>query len=445
MGNNKLRRRDQANLKPSSKTTTTSTDKHDPSLRPQRISTAADRTFFNTYIKPIYLFAMREYQLFCGMAFAAVATLYTVIHRLYTPRTRTQWHYKTLFASKKSKGKTSRGNKGKSQPKTTAPRKTNAVKPARLPPPQPLATPTPPPGTFLPSESVASVETLKDVAPLKASSPPSPSTRANTGNDPNTLVVHEEVSSAEALPDNLGTASPRNVNRPTTTTLSEAKQLFQLVEEVKSEETVSYQLLSNDPPIPQLTPPLQARIRPGLDRLRQCLETDLRIDAGISRTPALLAIVWNIHFAMAPEYSLPLQNTGAQRFLNSREVATVFLNRYGSVLWPEESQPAPHLIDRSLQFARDGTVDPSRYWEWPALGHPHPKKGSLTDLQVSKLGISVTKFVGLVYDLPIRWRAGVDWDVIALVLDDSEVRGETLGGRFEELPGGLKRQVLRVD
>lgn len=148
---------------------------------------------------------------------------------------------------------------------------------------------------------------------------------------------------------------------------------------------------------------------------------------------------------MTPEYSLPLQNTGAQRFLNSREVATVFLNRYGAVLWPDESQPAPHLIDRSLQFARDGTVDPSRYWEWQALGHPHPKKGSLTDLQVSKLGIRVTKFVGLVYDLPIRRRAGVDWDVIALVLDDSEVRGETLGGRFEELPGGLKRQVLRVD
>jgi hypothetical protein len=95
-------------------------------------------------------------------------------------------------------------------------------------------------------------------------------------------------------------------------------------------------------------------------------------------------------------------------FLNSREVATVFLNRYGPVLWPDESQPAPHLIDSSLQFTRDRSVDPSRYWEWMLLGQKFPKKGGLTDLQVSKLGIKMTKFVSLVYDLSVRKSVGVD-------------------------------------
>jgi hypothetical protein len=57
----------------------------------------------------------------------------------------------------------------------------------------------------------------------------------------------------------------------------------------------------------------------------------------------------------------------------------------------------------------------------------------------------MTKFVGLVYDLPIKRCVGVDWDVIALVLDDMGVKEETLGGRFEHLPDGLKKQVLKVD
>ena len=175
------------------------------------------------------------------------------------------------------------------------------------------------------------------------------------------------------------------------------------------------------------------------------MKADLRIDPGNLRAPALLALIWGIHFAMAPEFPLPLQNTNATRFLNSREVATVFLDRYGSMLWPDESEPAPHLIDRSLQFERDGTVEPSRYWEWMKMGESHPKKGSLQDLQISKLGIHMTKFVGLVYDLPIKRRAGVDWTAVALVLDDSEIREETLGGRFEGLQGELKRQILRVD
>jgi hypothetical protein len=246
--NNRPRRQDQACLLPSS-TTTAKADKHISPPIPQRISTTAtaNLTFFDGYIKPTHEFAMQQYQLFCGMAFAAVATLYAVIHRLYTPRTRTQWRYKTLFASKKSKGKTSKGKKGKSQPKTTAPRKAKAVKSANPPLPQPLDTQTPPPGSFPPSESVASVKTLKDVAPLKASSPPSSPTRANTSKDPTTLIVHEEFSPVEALPDTLVTVSPRNVNRPSTTTLLEAKQLFQLVEEVKSEETVITKPLRTTP------------------------------------------------------------------------------------------------------------------------------------------------------------------------------------------------------
>lgn len=148
---------------------------------------------------------------------------------------------------------------------------------------------------------------------------------------------------------------------------------------------------------------------------------------------------------MAPEYSLPLRGSDASRLLNSREIASVVLNRYGAILWPDQSEPAPHLIDRSLQWARDSTIDPSRYYKWTALGHSHPKKGSLTDLQISKLGIRMTKFVGLVYDLPTKMSMGVDWKAVELVLDDMDIREETLGGRFEDLPGELRRQILRVD
>jgi len=54
------------------------------------------------------------------------------------------------------------------------------------------------------------------------------------------------------------------------------------------------------------------------------------------------------------------------------------------------------------------------------------------------------RFVELVYDLPIRKSADVDWNAVALVLDERDVREGTLGGRFEELPGELRRQILRV-
>lgn len=392
---------------------------------------------------------MQEYQLFSGMAIAAITTLYAVIRRLYTPRTQPQWRWKSLSPFKKSKGK-----KGKNKGKAAASRKAKVVKPANPPPPQPLALQAPPPGTFPPSESVASLKsTNEDVVlasptrlpavPMPLSShPPFPAPRDDPVNEPVKPTVRQKASSTAALAE----VYSRIVNKPSVKTLWETKLLFDLLEKDWSDEAVSHQLFSTQIPTSQLTHPFfQAPTRAGLDRLRKCMQADLRINPGRVRTSSLLAIIWDIHFAMAPEYPLPLQNTGAQRFLNSREVATVFLSRYGSILWPDESEPAPHLIDRTLQFARDGTVDPSRHWEWMNLGHPHPKKGSLTDLQISKLGIKMTKFVGLVYDLPIRRRAGVDWDVIALVLDDMNVREETLGGRFEYLPDELKRQVLKVD
>jgi hypothetical protein len=391
---------------------------------------------------------MQEYQLFLGMTIAAMATLYAVIHRLYTPRTQSRWRYKSLFTSKKSKGK-----KGKKQAKAAAPRKTKAaVKAANPLPPQTRATQTPPPGAFPPSESVTPTKedvvlaspTQLPATPMPLSShPPFPAPRNDPLNEPVKLIVRGKSSSASALAE----VYSRIVNKSSVTTLAETKLLFDFLEKDRSDKAVSSPTLLS--PNPNLTTNTfsssQAPLRAGLDALRKCLQADLRIDPARTRTPALLAIIWDIHFAMAPEFPLPLQNTGAQRFSNSREVATVFLHRYGSVLWPDESQPAPHLIDRTLQFARDGSVDPSRYWEWHNLGHPHPKKGSLTDLQISKLGIRMTKFVGLVYDLPIKRCVGVDWDVIALVLDDVLVREETLGARFEHLPDDLKRQVLKVD
>lgn len=52
---------------------------------------------------------------------------------------------------------------------------------------------------------------------------------------------------------------------------------------------------------------------------------------------------------------------------------------------------------------------------------------------------------GLVYDLPIKKRASVDWSTVALALDDLDVGAENLGSRLEELPLETKRQILRLD
>ena len=407
---------------------------------------------------------MQEYQLLCGIAIAVWATLFAVLRQIYIPTTITP----------RSKVRTVKGKKGKAQrkPVALASQKSEPFDSAGPLPLQPPVLQAPLSARFSAApESAASGQTLKDVAPPDTSvastnedlilasstptpavqtplpsSPPPPASSANMGIKQVQPALPDETASAQTPQSTPGILPPgidASVKRPSLIPLSETMMLFKLVEEGKSEEAASTNTyLPNINPKPNTS--FQALVALGLKALRKCMETDLRIDAGHLRTPALLNLVWNIHFAMAPEFDLPLQNTDAKRFLNSREVATVFLLRHGPTLWPEESQPAPHLIDRSLQFARDSSVDPSRYWEWMALGHPHPKKGSLTDLQISKLGIRMTKFIGLVYDLPVKRSGGVDWSVVALVLDDLEVGEETLGERGEMLPKELRRRVLSV-
>ena len=395
---------------------------------------------------------MNVYQLLCGMTAFISAILYATFCKIYTPTTEPGNRYKIR------KGKKGKPRRGAVAP---APQK---IKPANpLPPQSPSSHISPPASASGSNSGTSSEHTIKDsgrldasvtlapanrtsVAQMPLSSPsPSPASRDDTASGPAGPGVDHEA--AKAYMAILSMSSPRKVSMTSAIPLSEARTLFELVEQDKSEESVGIPTVPNQTQtqVSQLTPPSQTLLKMGLRRLRNCLERDLRIDPGVLRTAALLTIIWNIHFAMAPEYSLPLKNTGANRFINSREIAAVFLNRYGTILWPDESEPAPHLIDRSLKFSRYSTVDPARYYEWMALGHAHPKKGSLTDLQVSKLGIRMTKFVGFVYDLPIKKSAGVDWSAVSLVLDDEGVREETLGGRFEDLPGELRRQVLRMD
>jgi hypothetical protein len=382
---------------------------------------------------------MNTYQLLFGMTIFVYGTLYEVIHRIWLPAAEPDLYTYTT-RSQRRQNKMTKGRKGKSQPKVAAPRK---IEPVKSLPPAP--------------KSVASVaSTNEDAVPASPTGipavqmplrSPSPTPASEDDNDikPADSISNHEAASGEGLRTILGIASPKTVNICPAIPLSDAVLLFRVAYQDKSEEGVSTNNSPIQTPTSQLTFLFQILLCAGLKRLRRCMEADLRIAAGNRRTPALLAMIWNIHFAMAPEYPLPLRNVNTTRFLNSREVASVFLNRYGAILWPDESQPAPHLIDRSLIHARDSTVDPSRYWEWTRLGESHPKKGSLTDLQISELGVRMTKFVGLVYDLPIKRRAGTDWTAVALVLDDAEVREETLGGSFEELPGELKRQVLTLD
>jgi hypothetical protein len=396
---------------------------------------------------------MNTYQLLFGMAIFVYGTLYEVIHRIWIPTAEPDLYTHTTKSQRRHKK--TKGKRGKPQHKVAAPRKIGPVKPS----PQTLAPqeprPTSPPSPL--PKSVASVASTNEdfvlASPTRVpavqmplpSPSQAPASEDDTAIKPVDSVSNHEAASGESLRTRLGITSPRTVNISPAIPLSDTVLLFRVAYQDKSEEGVSTNNSPIQTPTSQLTFLFQILLCAGLKRLRRCMEADLRIAAGNRRTPALLAMIWNIHFAMAPEYPLPLRNVNTTRFLNSREVASVFLNRYGAILWPDESQPAPHLIDRSLIHARDSTVDPSRYWEWTRLGESHPKKGSLTDLQISELGVRMTKFVGLVYDLPIKRRAGTDWTAVALVLDDAEVREETLGGRFEELPGELKRQVLRLD
>jgi hypothetical protein len=256
MGNNKVRRRDQANLKPSS-TAITKADKHDPALGPTRISTTAHRTLFGTYIKPpiaiAIAIAMNTYQLLFGMTIFVYGTLYEVIHRiwmptieshLYTPTTKSQRRHKTPTTNKKSKGK-----KGKPQHKVAAQRKIEPVRSADPPPPPQaphLASPPSPP-----PKSVASVtSTNEDDAPESPAkvpatqmSPPCPSPTPASEDDtvikPVDSVSNHEAASGEALRTILGIASPKTVNIPPAIPLSDTVLLFQVAEQEKSEEGVS--------------------------------------------------------------------------------------------------------------------------------------------------------------------------------------------------------------
>lgn len=366
MGKNKVRRQVQSKMSLTSKTTIT--DKHIPPSPPTPRRISANRTFFDAYIQSAIAIAMQEYQLLCGIAIAVWATLFAVLRQIYIPTTITP----------RSKVKTVKGKKGKAQRKPVAPAPQNSEpvdSASPLPPQPPVLQALPSALSSAASESAASVQTLKDVAPPDTSvastnedvvlassvqspavqtplpsSPPPPSSTANTGVRQVQPALPDETASAQAPQSILGILSPGidpNVKRPSLIPLSETRMLFKLVEEGKSEEVVST-TTSHPNTNPKPNTSSQALIAPGLEALRKCMETDLRIDAGLSRTPALLNLVWNIHFAMAPEHDLPLQTTNAKRFLNSREVATVFLHRHGSALWPDESQPAPHLIDRSL-------------------------------------------------------------------------------------------------
>lgn len=174
------------------------------------------------------------------------------------------------------------------------------------------------------------------------------------------------------------------------------------------------------------------------------METHLHIARGTSRLPALLQLIYDIHFAVTPDRTLPLANPPTSHYVSARELALVFLARYGTILWPpsESDDPAPHLLDRTLQYPRDASILPARYGEWTRLGMGPPLRGSAPDVAMSRLGMAVMGFVELVYKLPLEIDMGADWTAVALVLDDAGVGEENLGGRVWALPEGLRGQSL---
>lgn len=151
------------------------------------------------------------------------------------------------------------------------------------------------------------------------------------------------------------------------------------------------------------------------------MSTNLHISPGTSRLAAFLSLIYGLHFAIAPERSLPLSNPEQNRYISSREIACVFLNRYGSIVWPTEPEPAPHLTDRMLQFPRDATINEERHEEWRALLLKPPARGSAGDLAMSLLGERMTAFVRMVYKLPLEVFDDPDWDAAAFVLDDTRI------------------------
>jgi hypothetical protein len=259
MGNNKVRRRDLVTSKPSS-----TTDKHDPRPRPQRISipATANRTLFDTYIQPpiaiAIAMAINIFQLLFGLAIFVYGTLYAVIHKTWTPTVEPYLY--TSTDKTRTKNKKTKGKKGKSKPKVAAARKVEIIKSAAPPPPQTPAPHTLQPATS-PSKSVASVQTLQDVTTQDASvtptmedivhaspsqvpatqmpvprPPPTPASEDSTDIMPvDSVSNHETVSSAEIL----GIASPRDVDMSPAIPLTETVLLFKLAREDRSEEGVS--------------------------------------------------------------------------------------------------------------------------------------------------------------------------------------------------------------
>lgn len=172
------------------------------------------------------------------------------------------------------------------------------------------------------------------------------------------------------------------------------------------------------------------------------MQTALRIRPGVSRTAILLHMVHTLHFSIAPSRTLPLRSDSPIRHLSARELACVFLARYGPLFWPAESVQAPYLLDRSLQYPRDATVSSERHAEWLALMVNPPKRGSAADTAMSTLGRAMTRFVELVYELPWDRRAEVDLGPAAMVLDVIGITEEWLEDHRDRVPKGLE-SVLR--
>lgn len=173
------------------------------------------------------------------------------------------------------------------------------------------------------------------------------------------------------------------------------------------------------------------------------METQLHIARGTSRLPALIQLIYDIHFAVTIDRTLPLDDHPAARYVAARELTCIFLARYGSMLWPPSStpDPAPHLLDRTLQYPRDASITPERHIEWTRLNMVPPPVGSAQDTVMSTLGTAVTGFVELVLMLPMEMDMGADWTAVALVLDDAGVGEDNLGQRVWALPEGLRAQM----
>jgi hypothetical protein len=178
-----------------------------------------------------------------------------------------------------------------------------------------------------------------------------------------------------------------------------------------------------------------------LEQLTVYMEINLHIAPGTSRLPAILQLVYNIHFAIDADRFLPLSGQQQNRYASACEIACVFLNRYGPVIWPNESEPAPHLINRALQFPRDSTIDKSRHEEWHALLVKPPARGTAQDLAVSLLGQRMTKFVRMVYQLPLVVTAEADWGAVAFVLDNPSVGEQPLLVDQREWSKALRKLV----